>query len=50
MFIEPYSKLKEIFDDENNALLCLIKNDYVNENKICDKCNKETNLNLKKNI
>jgi transposase-like protein len=50
MFVEPYSKLKEIFDDENKALLYLIKNNYVNEYKICDKCNKETNLNLNKKL
>jgi 16S rRNA G966 N2-methylase RsmD len=50
MFIEPYKSLKKIFDDEKEALLYLISNDYVNKHIKCNKCEHETKLNLNKKL
>src|SRR6266568_5131840 len=50
MFIEPYNTLKEIFHDENKALLYLIDKNYVNKYENCDKCGKPTKLNLSKKL
>jgi transposase-like protein len=50
MFIEPYNTLKEIFHDENKALLYLIDKNYVNKYENCDNCGKPTKLNLSKKL
>jgi transposase-like protein len=44
MFTEPYVNLKEIFDDEEKAILYLIENNYVNKVEKCYKCGSETKL------
>ena len=50
MFIEPYIFLKKMFDDEKEALLRLVNNDYVNKYINCKKCGHETKLNLNKKL
>jgi transposase-like protein len=50
MLVEPYKKLKEIFDDDRKALLYLINNDYVNGYKNCSNCGKDMTLNLNKKL
>jgi glutamyl-tRNA reductase len=51
MLVEPYKKLKEIFDDDRKALLYLINNDYVNGYKNCSSnCGKDMTLNLNKKL
>jgi transposase-like protein len=46
MFTEPYINLKELFDNEEKALLYLIENNYVNKYKKCSICDSETKLYL----
>ena len=48
MFIESYKSLKNIFDNEDEALNYLIENNYVNKFDKCKKCEHDTILNLKK--
>jgi len=50
MFVEPYHKLKNLFDNEDDALLYLLRNDYINEYKTCNKCGSETKLYLNKKL
>jgi hypothetical protein len=50
MFIEPYKSLKKIFDDEKEALLYLIENNYVNHYEKCLKCNHDIKLNINKKL
>lgn len=35
MFIEPYEKLKKIVANENDAVLYLIENNYINKYETC---------------
>ena len=48
MFIKPYkaSLVEKILDDEKEALVYLIINDYANKYINCDKCGRKTKLNL----
>ena len=39
-----------MFDDEKEALLYLINNDYVNRYINCDKCDYKTKLNSNKKL
>lgn len=48
MLIESYKNLKHIFDNEDNAINYLIKNNYVNKFDNCDKCSHSMKLNIKK--
>jgi transposase-like protein len=50
MFIEPYRKLKHVFDNEENAIMYLIENNYVNKYDKCMKCNSEMKLYIKEKI
>jgi transposase-like protein len=50
MFIESYKSLKKVFDDEKEALLYLIENNYVNKYLKCEKCNHDAKLNLNKKL
>jgi transposase-like protein len=50
MFIESYKSLKNIFDNEDEALNYLIVNNYVNKFDKCKKCEHDTILNLKKKL
>ena len=50
MFIKSYKSLKKRFDNEKEALLCLITNDYVNKYINCDKCDHKTKQNLSKKL
>lgn len=50
MFIESYKSLKNIFDNEDEALTYLIVNNYVNKFDKCKKCEHDTILNLKKKL
>lgn len=44
MFTEPYINLKKIFDNEENALLYLIENNYINKFETCRICDSKTKL------
>ena len=33
MFIEPYRKLKHVFDNEENAILYLMENNYIDKHE-----------------
>jgi ssDNA-binding Zn-finger/Zn-ribbon topoisomerase 1 len=50
MLVEPYEKLKEIFDDDKKALLYLITNGYVSGYKNCSSCGNDIILNLNKKL
>lgn len=50
MFIESYKSLKHIFDNEDDALEYLIKNNYVNKIEKCNECGHDMKLNLKKKL
>ena len=50
MFIESYKSLKNIFDNQDEALNYLIENNYVNKFDKCKKCEHDTILNLKKKL
>ena len=39
MFIEPYRKLKHIFDrEENDIMYLIVENSYINKYDICMNC------------
>ena len=44
MFTEPYINLKELFHNEEKALLYLIESNYVNKYEKCRVCESETKL------
>jgi transposase-like protein len=50
MFVESYNNLKHIFENDKKALLYLIENEYINEYKVCIKCQADTKLNLNKKL
>ena len=50
MFIEPYRKLKHIFDSEEKAIMYLIENSYINKYDICMNYNFEMKLYTKEKI
>lgn len=50
MFIESYRKLKHIFDNEENAIMYLIENNYINKYDICNNCNSEMKLYTKEKL
>jgi hypothetical protein len=50
MFIEPYRKLKHVFDNEENAIIYLIENNYINKYDICNICNHDMKLYIKEKV
>ena len=50
MFIEPYRKLKHIFDSEKNSIMYQIENSYINKHDICMNCNPEMKLYTKEKL
>jgi transposase-like protein len=50
MFIEPYRKLKHVFDNEDDAILYLIENNYINKYDKCKECNYDMKLYIKEKL
>lgn len=50
MFTEPYINLRDLFHNEEKALLYLIENDYVNKINKCLLCLSDTKLYLNKKV
>lgn len=50
MFIESYYNLYELFNDEEQAITYLIKNNYVHSYEKCSKCNYEMKFYMNKKV
>lgn len=50
MFIESYRKLKHIFDNEEDVILYIIDNNYINKHDTRENCKSEMKLYLKKKL
>lgn len=50
MFIESYRKLKHLFDNEEDVILYIIDNNYINKHDTRENCKSEMKLYLKKKL